>query len=78
MPSSLAAGTVGVPYSQALGASGGTPPYSWTVASGTLPAGLSLAADVRTNSVIALHHFGGCPNSGVRFDEIYAEVRDLL
>ena len=32
----------------------------------------------RTNKVIALHHFGGCPNSGVRIDEIYAEVRNLL
>src|ERR1035441_4170355 len=42
--SSLPAGTVGVAYSQALGASGGSPPYSWAVASGALPAGLSLAA----------------------------------
>src|SRR5205085_348094 len=41
---SLPAGTVGVAYSQALGASGGTPPYSWSVSSGTLPAGLNLAA----------------------------------
>src|ERR1019366_2289352 len=42
--STLPAGTVGVAYSQALGASGGSPPYSWSVASGSLPAGLSLAA----------------------------------
>src|SRR5450756_1286431 len=42
--SSLPAGTVGVAYSQLLGASGGSPPYSWSVASGSLPAGLSLAA----------------------------------
>src|SRR5450756_1044673 len=42
--SSLPAGTVGVAYAQALGASGGTPPYTWSVASGSLPAGLSLAA----------------------------------
>src|SRR5471030_1893101 len=41
---SLAAGTVGVAYSQALGASGGSPPYSWSLSSGTLPAGLSLSA----------------------------------
>src|ERR1019366_863745 len=41
---SLPAGTVGVAYSQALGASGGSPPYSWAVASGALPAGLSLSA----------------------------------
>ena len=30
------------PYSQALAASGGTPPYKWTLVSGTLPAGLNL------------------------------------
>ncbi len=31
-------------YSQTLGASGGTPALSWSLASGTLPTGLSLAA----------------------------------
>jgi hypothetical protein len=41
---SLAAGNAGASYSQALSASGGTPPYSWSLASGTLPAGLSLDA----------------------------------
>ena len=40
--SPLPAGTVGVNYSQTLAASGGTPPYIWTVTTGTLPAGLSL------------------------------------
>lgn len=37
------AGTVGVAYSASLAASGGTSPYSWSVASGSLPAGLSLS-----------------------------------
>jgi V8-like Glu-specific endopeptidase len=32
----------------------------------------------RTNEVIALHHFGGCPNSGVRVDLIYRQVQGLL
>jgi hypothetical protein len=38
---SLPGGTVGVPYSQTLTASGGTSPYTWSLASGTLPAGLT-------------------------------------
>jgi hypothetical protein len=38
----LPAGTVNVPYSANLGASGGTPPYAWSVISGTLPIGLGL------------------------------------
>jgi len=42
---SLPAATVGAPYSQALAASGGTGTYSWSVISGSLPAGLSLAAN---------------------------------
>ena len=42
--SSLTNGTVGVAYSQTLTATGGTTPYSWTIASGTLPAGLTLSA----------------------------------
>ncbi|GAA0710508.1 trypsin-like peptidase domain-containing protein [Dactylosporangium roseum] len=32
----------------------------------------------RTNKVIALHHFGGCPNSGVRMDRIAAHLRGEL
>ncbi|MEV0131873.1 serine protease [Dactylosporangium sp. NPDC050688] len=32
----------------------------------------------RTNKVIALHHFGGCPNSGVRMDHIAADIRGLV
>jgi lysyl endopeptidase len=31
-----------------------------------------------TNKVIALHHFGGCPNSGVRIDLIYRRIAGLL
>jgi len=39
---SLPAGQNGVAYASSLQASGGTPGYSWTMASGALPAGLSL------------------------------------
>jgi len=42
-PASLPGGTVGVAYSQALSASGGTAPYSFAVTAGALPAGLSIA-----------------------------------
>jgi len=40
----LSAGTTNVPYnSQQLTAGGGLPPYTWSLASGTLPSGLSLS-----------------------------------
>ena len=40
----LAEGTTGAPYSQSLTAAGGISPYQWSVASGSLPAGLTLSA----------------------------------
>jgi hypothetical protein len=42
---SLPNGTAGVNYSQSLTASGGTPPYQWTILSGSLPSGLSLSSN---------------------------------
>ncbi|WP_250634206.1 putative Ig domain-containing protein [Pinirhizobacter soli] len=45
-PANPAGGTVGLAYSQSLaGASGGATPYTYTIASGALPAGLTLAAN---------------------------------
>jgi hypothetical protein len=41
--SPLSAGVVGVAYSQTLSVSGGTSPYTWSVVSGALPAGLLLS-----------------------------------
>ena len=41
---SLPNAVVGTAYSQTLAATGGVTPLTWTVTSGTLPAGLSLAA----------------------------------
>src|SRR6202035_4565143 len=43
-PSSLPAGTQNAPYSQTVSASGGTAPYIYSIASGSLPVGLVLAA----------------------------------
>lgn len=41
---SLPAGQVGIAYSQALSATGGTPPYAnWSMSNGALPPGLSLS-----------------------------------
>ena len=42
--SPLPQGTLGASYSQTLGATGGTSPYTWTVVSGALPGGLTLAS----------------------------------
>jgi hypothetical protein len=46
----LADGTVGAAYSQTLSATGGTAPYLWSVAAGTLPSGLQLNATTGTIS----------------------------
>ncbi|HUD16876.1 MAG TPA: Ig domain-containing protein [Acidimicrobiales bacterium] len=48
--STLPGGTVGVHYSVTCTATGGTPPYSWTVSAGSLPAGLTLH---RTTGVLS-------------------------
>ena len=42
--SSLSGGTVGKTYSAQLSAAGGSSPYTWTIPSGALPSGLSLAS----------------------------------
>src|SRR5215470_10407696 len=41
--SPLPTGTVAVAYSYVMNATGGAPPYTWGLASGNLPAGLSLS-----------------------------------
>ncbi|HTS04021.1 MAG TPA: putative Ig domain-containing protein [Candidatus Eisenbacteria bacterium] len=43
--SSMTAATVGTAYTASLQATGGTAPYTWTLKSGALPAGISLSSD---------------------------------
>ncbi len=42
--SPLPSGSVGTAYSQSLAAAGGTPPYSYSLLAGTMPAGLSITS----------------------------------
>ena len=48
--SALSPGTVGQAYNATLAATGGTTPYTWTVSSGALPAGLSLSGSAITGT----------------------------
>ena len=55
---SLPAGAVGTAYAAtALAATGGTPPYTWSVASGALPSGLSIASGVISGTPAAVGSF---------------------
>jgi len=53
--SSLMNGVVGSPYSDTLNATGGVPPYSWSIAAGTLPNGLapSTSGTISGNPMVA-------------------------
>ena len=52
-PATLPVPVIGVPYSQTITASGGTPPYTFTVSSGALPPGLNLNPTSGTTAVIS-------------------------
>jgi photosystem II stability/assembly factor-like uncharacterized protein len=52
-PETLPTGTVGSPYSVLLEASGGQPPYLWSLAGGSLPPGLTLAAGQLSGQPVA-------------------------
>ncbi|MFO0722680.1 MAG: putative Ig domain-containing protein [Myxococcota bacterium] len=52
--SALAAGSVGAAYNAALEATGGTAPYGWAIAGGSLPAGLTLSTDGNLSGVASV------------------------
>src|SRR5215469_15604161 len=64
----LPAGQVGDPYTTTLTASGGKEPYAWSLASGTLPSGLSLNSG---SGVLA-----GFPSAPVSAAGLHIKVTD--
>jgi subtilisin family serine protease len=66
--SSLPNGQVGTAYSAVLAATGGIPPYTWSIAGGTLPGGLSLNAATGTIS--------GTPTAAVSGAALTVKVTD--
>jgi hypothetical protein len=65
---SLPNGTVGIPYSKTLVATGGTTPYTWSLSSGTLPAGIILNGSTGVLS--------GTPTAAVTARPLTFQVRD--
>ena len=65
---SLPSGQVSTPYSATLAASGGTPPYQWSVSGGALPPGLTLAA---ATGVIS-----GSPTTAENAEAVTVQVSD--
>jgi uncharacterized protein (TIGR03437 family) len=65
--STLPGATMASPYNRMLTASGGTPPYLWSITGGSLPAGLSLNASSGT--------INGAPNAAGSFS-FTAQVKD--
>jgi Putative Ig domain len=60
---SLPNDTVGAPYSAVIQASGGCKPYSWAIASGTLPSGITAKASSTTTSL----NLTGTPNTAATY-----------
>jgi FG-GAP-like repeat/Putative Ig domain len=56
---SLPGGSAGTAYSQKVGESGGTPPFSWSIGYGALPNGLSFATGTSTGTISGTPAEGG-------------------
>ncbi len=59
----LPGGTVGQAYSQAVSATGGTPPYGWSLVSGSLPPGLTLSPTGTPSATVS-----GTPTTAGTYD----------
>ena len=66
--STLPSGTVGISYNQTFSATGGTTPYSWALASGNLPAGLSLSG----NALSGTPTTGTIANFSIKVTDVYS------
>jgi len=60
---SVPGGLVGLPYGSALGAIGGTPPYTWSVSNGSLPAGLSITSNSNNVTGQTVNAITGTPTA---------------
>ena len=56
-------GVVGTPFGGSLQASGGLPPYSFSITSGSLPTGLNLDAIQQTNNLTGTEPIDGTPTA---------------
>jgi hypothetical protein len=69
---SLPNAIVGQPYSQTLSASGGIPPYIWSVVAGNLPAGLSL--DPASGEISGIPTVAGINNFTVQVQDDVGDI----
>jgi len=74
---SLPNGVTGSGYSALLQAQGGIPPYTWTLTSGQLPAGLTMVSESNNTGLISGNPIlGGPPNSPPVTSDFSVQVSD--
>jgi uncharacterized protein YhjY with autotransporter beta-barrel domain len=71
-PASLPSGTQGAPYNQTVGATGGTGPYTFAIASGALAPGLSLNAS--SGAITGTPTTSGISNFAIRATDTMGNV----
>jgi hypothetical protein len=72
---SVPGGLVGLPYGSALQAIGGTPPYTWSVSSGSLTAGLSITTNSANVTGQTISAITGTPTT-VGTTQFTVQVKD--